>query len=79
MKTTTLFSFMIIYIIINGTVLGTVRDFKTKEVSIGAQVIINKTDTVYTNSNGEFYANVDSIKTLTTSYPPDQSKIIANK
>lgn len=77
---TTLFSFMIVYTIFNGTVIGTVKDFKTKEASIGAQVIVNKQDTVYTDLDGAFIVhNIDSVSTLTTSYPPDLSKIVANK
>ena len=79
MKTTTLFSFMIVYTILNGTVIGTVQDYKTKKDCYGAQVIVNAKDTVYTNFDGSFIVhNVDSVKTLTTSYPPDKLPVIAN-
>ena len=79
MKTTTLFSFMIIYTVLNGTVIGTVKDFKTKKNSYGAQIIVNEKDTVYTKLNGTFIVNnVDSITTFSVSYPPDKLPIIAN-
>lgn len=80
MKTTTLFSFMIVYTVLNGTVIGTVKDYKTKKDSYGAQVIVNKQDTVYTNIDGTFIVNnVDSVTSLSTSYPPDKLPVIANK
>jgi sporulation protein YlmC with PRC-barrel domain len=70
MKTTSLFSFMIVYLIINGTVIGTVTDIKTKEEITGARVIVNKTDTVYTDFNGQFIdSKVNEIKTLDVYYP----------
>jgi len=56
------------------TVVGTVRDIKTNESLTGAQVIVNKTDTIYTNFDGAFIVrNVESINTLDVNYPSYQS------
>ena len=71
---------MIVYMIINSTVIGTVKDIKTNEVLTGVRIIVNKTDTTYTDFEGTFVVNhVDTVNTINATYPSYEGKVICEK
>lgn len=80
MKTTALFSFMIVYTVLNGTVIGTVKDIKTKEDLTGVRIVVNESDTTYTDFDGTFIVNnIDSVQTLKASYPSYLDETVCKK
>lgn len=66
---TFLLSFLIVYSFSNKEITGIVYDKNTKEKLTGVTVIVNKTDTTYTNFDGVFHIQTDSIKTIDVTYP----------
>jgi hypothetical protein len=60
---------------------GKVLDINNSEELVGVMVVANKTDTTYTDFDGNFKFNLDSIKTLDLNLPSynTDSIILVNK